>query len=125
MKTGSKTQLWILVFLIALLAGCASSKVTEPNYSGEWHYTFPTMDGGEMAAVMTLKKEEGSYSGFLSSEMGSVDLNDLEIVENSLKANFTIQSYTIDLTGTFDGDLFHGVTAVEGMEMPMEATRQL
>lgn len=61
--------LFILNMLIGIvlslfIAGCAASKVKVSPYVGVWHYTFPTMEGGEMAATMTINEIENSYSGF-------------------------------------------------------------
>ena len=124
MKTQRLFQLFWMSIVIGLLSACAATKVTEPDFSGEWHYTFPTMEGGEMAAVMNLNKENGTYAGYLSSEMGSVGLDNLVIEGNNLKASITIESYTLDITGSFEGDAFHGKTLAGGMEIPMEAVRK-
>lgn len=107
-----------------IIISCAASKTSVDPYSGEWHYTFPTMDGGEMDAIMTINKTETGYSGYLSSEMGSVDLDDLVIEDGNLTANFDIQGYGFDMKGNFDGETFTGSTTIDGNVIPMNATRK-
>ena len=102
---------------------CKTSKSTASKYVGEWHYTFE-MEGTEYAAYMTINSVEDGYTGSLTSDMGSVDLDDLVIEEDKLTATFDIQGYVMDLKGTFDGEVFHGSTSIDGYEFPMEAVRQ-
>jgi hypothetical protein len=102
---------------------CKTSKSTASKYVGEWHYTFE-MEGTEYAAFMTINTSEDGYSGSLNSDLGSVDLDDLVIEEDTLTATFDIQGYVMDLKGTFDGEAFHGSTSIDGYEFPMEAVRQ-
>ena len=102
---------------------CKSSKTTASKYVGEWHYTFD-WEGTEYAAYMAINKAENGYSGSLTSELGSVDLDNLNIEEDKLTATFDIQGYIFDLAGTFDGEAFHGSTSIDGNEFPMEAVRK-
>ena len=114
----------ILIIISLILAGCASSKITESNYVGNWHYTFPTMDGGEMKAGMVISREGKEYKGILTSEMGSVDLQDLEIVDDKLTAYFTVEGNRFDLVGVFSEDTYTGSTSIQGYEFPMNATKE-
>jgi hypothetical protein len=114
----------LVVVLGMMVAGCKSTKTTEESkYVGEWHYTFE-MEGTEYAAIMTINKAENGYSGALSSEIGSVDLDNLVIEDDKLNASYDIQGYILDLEGTFSGETFSGVSTIEGYEIPMEATRK-
>ena len=116
----------LLIALFALtIFGCAGSKKSKIDpYVGQWDYTFPTQDGGEMDAVMTINKAETGYSGFLSSDMGSVDLEDLVIEEGKLSAKFDVQGYVLTMVGTFEGDSFTGTTTIDTYEIPMNATKR-
>lgn len=107
----------------ALFTMCKTSKSTASRYVGEWHYTFE-MEGTEYAAYMTINSVEDGYTGSLTSDMGSVDLDDLVIEDDNLTATFDIQGYVLDLKGTFDGEAFHGSTSIDGNEFPMEAVRK-
>ena len=113
----------VCLAICTLFTMCKTSKSTASKYVGEWHYTFE-MEGTEYAAYMTINSVEDGYTGSLTSDMGSVDLDDLVIEEDKLTASFDIQGYVMDLKGTFDGEAFHGSTSIDGYEFPMEAVRQ-
>lgn len=117
-----KNAILLIVFSTFIFA-CKSSKTTESKYVGEWHYTFE-MEGTEYAAYMTINKVEDGYSGSLTSDMGSVDLDDLVIEDDNLTATFDIQGYVLDMKGTFEGEAYHGSTSIDGNEFPMEAVRK-
>ena len=113
----------LLIVFSSLIFACKSSKTNESKYVGNWHYTFE-MEGTEYAAYMTINKVEDGYTGSLTSDIGSVDLDDLVIEEDKLTASFDVQGYVMDLKGTFDGEAFHGSSSIEGYEFPMEAVRK-
>ena len=115
----------IVLFLIigALITSCKTSKSTASKYVGEWHYTFE-MEGTEYAATMTINKVEDGYTGALSSDIGGVDLDNLVIEDDILKATYDIQGYVLELEGTFSGETFKGISTIEGYEFPMDATRK-
>lgn len=120
-------NLYILVAIAysCLMFSCAGSKKAKVDpYIGEWEYTAQTPDG-DLDVVMTISKTETGYSGFLSSDMGSVDMNDLKIEEGNLTASFEIQGYEIPMEGTFNGDTYTGTTSWDGNDMPMNATKRL
>ena len=123
MKDFLKRNTILLIVLSTFVFSCKSSKTTESKYVGEWHYTFE-MEGTEYAAYMTINKADDGYTGSLTSDIGSVNLDDLVIKEDKLTANFDIQGYVLDLKGTFDGEAFHGSTSIDGNEFPMEAVRK-
>ena len=125
MKTFYSLGITFLFALSLILGGCAGTKKSKVDpYIGQWDYTFPTMDGGEMDAVMTIAKAEDGYTGTLSSDMGSVDFETLIIEEGKLTAGFEIQGYELSMEGTFEGDQYNGMTMFDGNEFPMNATKR-
>jgi len=124
MKNFFNLNMSVTIIFTLILLSCASSKTKVSPYVGDWHYTFPTMEGGEMSATMTINEIENGYSGFLSSEMGTVDLQDLVIEDGNLSAKFDIQGYILTMKGTFEGDTYTGTTTFDGNEFPMNATRK-
>ncbi|MDZ7608508.1 MAG: hypothetical protein U5K79_23645 [Cyclobacteriaceae bacterium] len=60
----------------------------------------------------------------LSSQMGSVDLQELVIADGKLTAKFDIQGYMMSLKGGFEGDTYTGSVIIDGNEFPMIATRK-
>ena len=82
------------------------------------------MEGTEYAAFMTINKAEDGYTGSLTSDLGTVQLDDLLIEEDKLTATFDVQGYVINLEGVFDGETFTGKSFAGGYEFPMEAIRK-
>ena len=123
MKNFFKYYVLAIIVYSIILAGCAASKVTVSPYVGNWQYTAQSQDG-ELAVIMTINETENGYSGYLSSDMGSVDLSDLVIEDSKLTASFEIGGYEIPVKGTFDGDIFDGTSTWDGNDMPMKATRE-
>ena len=120
-------NLYILVAIAysSLMFSCAGSKKSKVDpYVGEWEYTIQTQEGGDMDVVMTISKTENEYSGFLSSDLGSVDLQELVIEESKLSAWFDFQGYELSMKGAFEGDTYNGTTAYEDNEWPMVATKK-
>lgn len=121
-----KTSEIIRFFLIAMIAlvwtGCATTKVTTPNYIGRWNYDLDTPQG-RYAGWIVIDQEGKDVTGTMNSEMGSVDLRDLKIEDNFMTANFYIMDMDMDLSGEFDGDVLNAKIIVQGYEMPFKATK--
>ena len=125
MKTFFTPGLLIITLFSLALFGCAGSKTAKVDpYVGEWDYTAPTMDGGEIDVVMTISKTESGYNGFLSSDMGTVDLQNLIIEEGKLSASFEIEGYELMMVGSFEGGTYTGTTTIDTYEIPMNATKR-
>lgn len=125
MKDFFNLNLFAAILFSFLLFSCAGSKKAKVDpFVGEWEYTAPTQDGGQMDVIMTIEKTEDVYSGYLSSDMGSVDLQDLIIKEGNLRASFDIEGYVLTMKGAFEGDTYNGVTNYDGNEWPMNATKK-
>ena len=123
MKNLFLSRLVLILLFGIFLSACKSGKTTESKYVGDWHYTFE-MEGTEYAAFMTINKVEDGYSGSLTSDLGTVQLNDVLIEDDKLTATFDIQGYEINLEGVFDGETFKGKTFAGDYEFPMEAIRK-
>jgi hypothetical protein len=114
----------LVVILVSLfILACAASKVKVSPYVGDWHYIAQTQDG-EMAVVMTIIEIENGYSGILSTDMGSGDMEDLKIEDGKLTASFDFEGYQLSMKGQFDEGTYTGTTSYEDNEWPMNATRE-
>ena len=106
-----------------LLYSCAGTKKAKVDpYIGSWEYTAETPDGN-LDVVMKIEKSEDGYSGTLNSNMGSVDIQNLEIEDGQLTGWFDMQGYELSLKGTFEDTKFTGITSIDTYEMPMNATK--
>ena len=113
----------ILAVILLLWTGCASTKKLSSAYVGKWDYDLDTPQGN-IKGYMDIKNDGKVFTASFNSDMGSVDLNDLVIQDGKLTANFDMQGNTIDVSGSFNGDLFDGKIGAGGFEMPFKATRE-
>ena len=115
-----------LIFAIvfsSLLYNCAGTKKAKVDpYIGNWEYTAETPDGN-LDVVMKIEKSEDGYVGSLSSDMGSVDIQDLKIEDGLMTGWFDMQGYELTIKGSFEDTKFTGVTSIDTYEMPMNATK--
>lgn len=125
MKKIFSPSLLIVVVSLFILGGCAGTKTSKVDpYIGDWEYVAETPQGS-MDVVMTINKGDAGYTGSLSSDMGSVDLNDLKIEDGKLSAKFYVESYELFMNGNFEGDKFTGSSTIDGMDMPIDATKKV
>ena len=126
MKESMKLFPLTMIVIMLLVAGCAStkkSKTSIPNYIGQWNVVISLPDGDEDRYVKFVQ-EEDQVAGYVGGDLGEVQLVDLVIDEEKMSANFDIEGYHIDMTGTFDGDAIKGILSADGYEIPYAGTKQ-
>jgi hypothetical protein len=72
---------------------------------------------------MIINKSDDGYAGLFSSEWGDLGLDNLVIEDDKLTATYDFQRNIVNFEGTFEGDMFKGLSTAGGMEFPMEAER--
>ena len=122
MKNSLKFQISTLLIGVLIMAGCASTKKLADSYVGKWNYELETPQGN-YNGNMQISQNGNEFTGSLNSDMGSVDLNDLKIENGQLTANFDMMGNTIDMKGSFEGDVFNGTMSAGGYDIPFKATR--
>lgn len=114
---------YLLITMIAVVwAGCATTRVTTPNYIGRWNYELDTPQG-RVTGWIILDQEGKEVTGTINSEMGSVELRDLKIEDNNMTANFYAFDMDMDIKGAFVEDKLNAKIIVQGYEMPFTATK--
>jgi hypothetical protein len=122
MKTSRIVHFLLIAMTAAVWTGCATTKVTTPNYVGRWNYELDTPQG-RYAGWIIINQEGKEVTGTMNSEMGSVDLRDLKIEDNFMTANFNIMDMDMDLSGEFVEDVLNAKIIVQGYEMPFKANK--
>jgi hypothetical protein len=122
MKTSEIIRFFLIAMITLVWTGCATTKVTTPNYVGRWNYDLDTPQG-RYAGWIILNQEGKEVKGTMNSDMGSVDLRDLKIEDNFMTANFYIMDMDMDLSGEFVEDVLNAKITVQGYEMPFKATK--
>lgn len=105
----------------------ASSASSNDPILGSWSFNFST-PGGEQAGKMIIKKEEGAYTGIMTSDDGSPDneMNDITFTDGQLSFNFAIdaggQSVEIVVEGSVEGKNYAAQATVEAFNVSFELT---
>jgi hypothetical protein len=112
----------MFILLTVFYVGCATTKVTTPNYVGRWNYEIDTPQGRQTGWII-LNKEGKEVTGSINSDMGSTDLRDLKIENNIMTANFYAFDMDMDLSGEFAQDVLNAKIIVQGYEIPFTANK--
>lgn len=94
---------------------------------GSWTYVLNT-PGGEQGGKMIIKRENGSYTGTLTSDDGSPDndMNNVSFQNGELAFDFTIdaggQSVEIVVVGTVNGKTYEAQASVAAFNVELELT---
>lgn len=112
----------LLAFLGFFLADMNAPATVVADYTGEWEYSVVSPDY-TYKGVMEISKEGDALTGIITAEDTETELSDVMIDGNTLTFNMNVQGFRCDVKGTFDGDEFEGEVSVEGMALPMKASR--
>ena len=108
-----------------MISGCATLYEKPDPVVGQWEFELPGTPQGDLEGTLTIHKEDGVYSGFLTYSGTESDLNDLTIEGNHLvSGNYDYQGYLIELTAVFEGEAVTGEHSAEGgMALNFEGVR--
>jgi len=126
MKKISKITPFILVMIMLLWNGCASTKKSKtaiPNYIGQWNYTLELPDQ-TINGYLKFSQEVDEVIGVIGVDDGEEPLTNFMIDEEKVSGNFDYMEYSVDVNGTFEGDVLKGNISAEGYEFPFEAKKQ-
>jgi hypothetical protein len=123
MKPTIKINLIVILFLGALLSGCASlGKLGKSPYVGKWSYVLETPDG-TYKGFLTISKNGKIYTGTVTTEDMTTDLMDLKIEDGILTAKLDAEGYPLDIKGTFKKDVFSGDLIGPDFTIPFTANK--
>lgn len=115
MRSATSRLRLVPLCLAALIQACASAgpppPPPPPDPSGVYDCTI-SFEGGQLAATMTIRKEEGKYVGTIASDMGTVGLMNLavegkqmtfDVDPGGMVVSFKVGFDDTGLQGTFQG----------------------
>ncbi|MCB0657454.1 MAG: hypothetical protein KDC57_15015 [Saprospiraceae bacterium] len=114
--------------LIFLMAACSSSKMaTAPKMfdpSGTWSYTVSNTPMGTITGTLDLTKQGDQWSGKMSSSLGTMPIESIEITDRNILARFTYDGSPMRLEGNFDADaMLKGSIVSDYGSFPISGTR--
>ncbi len=123
MKT---TQRLLLMCLMLFLVGtaCKGTKTAAWSAAGNWDFTVSDTPAGDVTGVMVITKSGDDYTGEFRTEEGTLELEDVKVVDNKLTANLSYQGYSLNLEGMFNGDMMDGEVSMGYDSFSIKATRQ-
>lgn len=119
-------------------SGCSSSKkATKGNetsnkiipaqsnaaYAGTWSYLVKGTPDGDTKGDMIITMNGNVPKGVLSVSGAQTEIQDLKIENNVLTGVFYYNGMTINMAGTFTGNLYEGKVEAQGYAFPMTATK--
>jgi len=93
------------------------------DYAGTYVYAVET-PAGPVKGEMTLTFDDGEYAGTLTAYGTAYEMEDMEWDGANLSFTSEAAGYSSTTKGAFEGDTFKGTIYVEGIEIPIKATRQ-
>jgi len=125
MKNNIKNFALLLAVILAF-SSCASTKIAkDPHapYLGNWDYAVEELPV-DIDGTFVISKEEGVLKATMVSPMGELVIENINIEENVLKADFDVEGNFIELEGTFEGNAYSGFLFVQGGEFVMKMKKQ-
>jgi hypothetical protein len=116
-----------VIFTVALLASCASTKSAKENSpAGDWDYSITGTPQGDFSGIMTITKTDAGYTGQLVSSQGTLPFSSTKYSkeENKVVAEFDYSGMPVLLTGMISGTTMTGTVATSGYEFPLSATKK-
>ncbi|MDF9800006.1 hypothetical protein OKW21_005269 [Catalinimonas alkaloidigena] len=117
-------QAVLLVFAIALVSACASSRQAANSPVGTWDYVVKNTPYGNVEGQMIIEQDGDGYAGEIRSSQGNLTLNNVQINEGQLTSTFMMDGNSLSLEGAFEEDTFTGEVAAGSYDtFPMTAYR--
>lgn len=117
-------KMFVMANLMSLALMFTFSSCSSPSAEGNWDYEF-TLESEPVYGVLKIEKENGNYRGILKSfELGTIVLENLNIINNELTADFEKWEIVFELKGTIVGNELNGSLGYEENTLPFKAKRQ-
>jgi len=125
----------IYVFIILILASCASTKTTAPIATpvvapvtpvGNWDYLVTGTPDGDFKGVLAVSSSAGAFSAKMISATGEVPVEKFTFIKetNKITGEVPYNGMVVGLDATLAGDQLKGAMFAGGMDFPFSATRK-
>ncbi len=113
----------IIILFATLIFQSPQTPHLSEDYAGVYTYELNT-PAGPVSGEMTLVKDNNEYKGTITAYGTAYDMLDMKWDGAQLTFSSNAAGYKSKVKGTFEDNLFKGTIYVEGMEIPIKATRQ-
>ena len=121
-----KNKLVLGVLLLMITVGLTSMTPATDDYdpSGIWDYEVETPQGS-ISDKLTISKDGDDYSVSVdTAQYGTLELENIELDDTTLSADFDMEGNVIDFEFEFDGDSMEGTVGTPDGEMDITAERR-
>lgn len=121
----SKNKLVLgMVFFMLTIGLTSMQSIIKIDPSGIWDYEVEAGEGS-MTGEMTIEKSDDSYSVSIeTTQFGTLELENIELDGNDLKANIDMQGALIEFEFKFDGDTMKGSVATPDGDLGITAKKR-
>lgn len=118
----NNTMTILLTFLSFFLVTTTSVDAIA-DYAGTYAYALQTPEG-PVAGSLILTPDGDAYTGVLSAYGEEYELENMTWDGPKLSFTANAGGYNIEVSGTFKDETYTAVIQVEGIEIPMKATKE-
>ena len=110
--------------LVMLISGCAVTKTGSQSVAGTWRYELKDMPSDDNSGVMIITQNGKELACHVKTDSGyELDFESFEVTHGSLTSHYLDQGSRVDVSGSFEGDLFTGKAETSGMIIGVTAHR--
>ena len=98
-------------------------KVMDP-YAGAWDYVVSGTPDVDIKGTLLIEKDGDQYKATMNGNAGTIEVGDVQIIDNKIKGILNYQGYRVDMSGTFEASNLKGKVEVDYTTFPLTATRR-
>lgn len=104
--------------------GATMEKKAMDPYAGAWDYVVSGTPDGDIKGTLLIEKDGDQYKATMNGNAGTIEVGDVQIMDDQIKGNFNYQGYRVDMSGTFEASNLKGKVEVDYTVFPLTATRR-
>jgi hypothetical protein len=124
MKNLSSAFVMIILF-ISVSCGTSKKAAAVDPHLGNWDIAVKDTPMGTINGVIHIDKAENNYVGKLTTDSGTIELQNMQIIAGNLSAYFDYEGSEFNLSGSIAGDEFKGEVSGMGYSFETAGKKQM
>ena len=124
MKNLSSVFVPVILFISVSCGTSKKAAVVDPNI-GNWDIAVKDTPMGTINGVINIDKVENNYVGKLTTDSGTIELQNMQIISGNLSAYFDYEGSEFNLSGSIAGDEFKGEVSGMGYTFDTAGKKQM